>query len=72
MSRLDWMGGSQSADWTFHAAGLDYHSDYILPHGSYLINLGNPDKDKRDTSYKCFIDDLKRCEQLGIKLYNWQ
>ena len=27
---------------------------------------------KRETSYRCFIDDLKRCEQLGIKLYNWQ
>jgi endonuclease IV len=24
-------------------AGLDYSADYILPHGSYLINLGNPD-----------------------------
>lgn len=26
---------------------------------------------KREVSYKCFLDDLKRCEQLGIKLYNW-
>lgn len=53
------------------AGGLDYGSDYILPHGSYLINLGNPDDSKREVSYKCFLDDLQRCEQLGIKLYNW-
>ncbi|GHJ87855.1 hypothetical protein NliqN6_4257 [Naganishia liquefaciens] len=51
--------------------GLGYSPDHILPHGSYLINLGQPDATKRETSYKCFLDDLKRCEQLGIKLYNW-
>ncbi|KAI5451430.1 DNA-(apurinic or apyrimidinic site) lyase [Naganishia albida] len=51
--------------------GLGYDPNYILPHGSYLINLGQPDATKRETSYKCFLDDLQRCEQLGIKLYNW-
>lgn len=42
----------------------------ILPHASYLINLGNPDAAKRKQSYEAFEDDLLRCEQLGIGLYN--
>ncbi|KAK9761386.1 DNA-(apurinic or apyrimidinic site) lyase [Basidiobolus ranarum] len=58
---------------TFHKAlkNFTYSSNQILPHGSYLVNLGNPDGDKRDLSYKAFLDDLKRCEQLGLKLYNF-
>ncbi|KAH8099663.1 AP endonuclease [Cristinia sonorae] len=48
-----------------------YSPDQILPHGSYLVNLGNPDKEKRDKSCECFLDDLKRCEQLGLRLYNF-
>ncbi|EJU05244.1 AP endonuclease [Dacryopinax primogenitus] len=48
-----------------------YDPGMVLPHGSYLINLGNPDQEKREKSYECFLDDLQRCEQLGIKLYNF-
>ncbi|KXN87179.1 putative endonuclease 4 [Leucoagaricus sp. SymC.cos] len=48
-----------------------YSPDVVLPHGSYLINLGNPDQEKREKSYECFIDDLKRCESLGLKYYNF-
>ncbi|KAJ7494297.1 xylose isomerase-like protein [Mycena galericulata] len=48
-----------------------YEPRHILPHGSYLINLGNPDAEKRKKSYDCFLDDLKRCESLGIMLYNF-
>ncbi|KAG6871844.1 hypothetical protein C0995_015810 [Termitomyces sp. Mi166 len=49
-----------------------YSSSVVLPHGSYLINLGNVDPEKREKSYTCFVDDLKRCEQLGLTLYNFQ
>ncbi|KAJ6606015.1 xylose isomerase-like protein [Mycena vulgaris] len=48
-----------------------YDPRHILPHGSYLINLGNPDAEKRQKSYECFLDDLKRCESLGLLLYNF-
>ncbi|KAH9952040.1 AP endonuclease [Amylocystis lapponica] len=48
-----------------------YSPAHVLPHGSYLVNLGNPDKEKREKSYECFLDDLKRCEQLGLHLYNF-
>ncbi|WRT65362.1 uncharacterized protein IL334_002305 [Kwoniella shivajii] len=51
--------------------GLGYPPESILVHGSYLINLGNPDESKWNTSYECFKDDIYRCHQLGIKLYNW-
>ncbi|RSH90599.1 hypothetical protein EHS25_001204 [Saitozyma podzolica] len=51
--------------------GMGYPPESILVHGSYLINLGNPDTAKWNMSYECFRDDLRRCHQLGIKLYNW-
>ncbi|KAI9189555.1 DNA-(apurinic or apyrimidinic site) lyase [Blastocladiella emersonii ATCC 22665] len=43
----------------------------MIPHGSYLCNLGNPDAEKREKSYQFVLDELKRCEALGIKLYNF-
>lgn len=52
--------------------GMGYGAETILVHGSYLINLGNPDPNKWNTSYACFKDDIERCHQLGVKLYNWQ
>ncbi|QPG75558.1 hypothetical protein FOA43_002913 [Brettanomyces nanus] len=43
----------------------------VLPHGSYFINLANPDITKNKQSLDCFIDDLQRCEKLDIGLYNF-
>ncbi|KAG1725718.1 xylose isomerase-like protein [Suillus paluster] len=48
-----------------------YSSKHVLPHGSYLVNLGNPDEEKRKKSFNCFLDDLQRCEELGLELYNF-
>ncbi|KAM0512189.1 hypothetical protein ACHAPE_009119 [Trichoderma viride] len=49
-----------------------YHAnEHALPHGSYLVNLAQADKDKAKQAYDSFVDDLDRCEQLGIKLYNF-
>ena len=48
-----------------------FEAKHVLPHGSYLINLGNPDIEKRTKSYDAFLDDLKRCELLGLDLYNF-
>ena len=44
---------------------------YILPHDSYLINLGNPDEDAIQKSRAAFIDEMKRCEQLGLQMLNF-
>lgn len=43
----------------------------VLPHGSYFINLANPDPEKEQKAYGGFVDDLKRCETLDIGLYNF-
>ena len=48
-----------------------YGVNQILPHDSYLINLGHPDLDKRQKSLDAFIDELKRCKQLGINRLNF-
>lgn len=42
-----------------------------MPHGSYLVNLAQPEKEKADQAYSNFVDDLKRCDELGIRLYNF-
>ena len=44
---------------------------YILPHDSYLINLGSPDKIKLQKSREAFIDEIRRCEELGLELLNF-
>ncbi|KAI4600124.1 hypothetical protein KJ359_001226 [Pestalotiopsis sp. 9143b] len=44
---------------------------HCVPHGSYLVNLAAAEKAKADQAYGAFLDDLKRCEQLGIRLYNF-
>ena len=45
--------------------------DHILPHDSYLINLGHPEKEPLEKSRAAFLDELQRCEQLGLKLLNF-
>ncbi|KAF8461280.1 xylose isomerase-like protein [Kalaharituber pfeilii] len=44
---------------------------HIMPHGSYLVNLAQPDEEKWWKSVECFLDDLGRCEALGVGLYNF-
>lgn len=44
---------------------------HILPHGSYLVNLAQEDAEKATQAYNAFLDDLIRCELLGIRLYNF-
>jgi deoxyribonuclease-4 len=45
--------------------------DYILPHDSYLINLGSPDAEGLEKSRKSFLEEMQRCEQLGLKMLNF-
>ena len=46
-------------------------SSHVLPHGSYLVNLAQEEPEKASQAYNAFLDDLHRCEALGIKLYNF-
>ncbi len=38
----------------------------VIAHDSYLLNLGAPDKTLRQKSIAAFIDELERCEKLGV------
>lgn len=49
----------------------DITADYILPHDSYLINLGQPEEEALQKSRNSFFDEMKRCEQLGLKMLNF-
>ncbi len=44
---------------------------HVLPHDSYLINLGHPEPEKREKSLTAFIDELERCDQLGLDRLNF-
>jgi deoxyribonuclease-4 len=43
----------------------------ILPHDSYLINLGHPEEEGLSKSRAAFIDEMQRCEQLGLDRLNF-
>ena len=44
---------------------------HVLPHDSYLINLGHHDVEQRQKSLNAFIDEVNRCEQLGLDKLNF-
>ena len=48
-----------------------YSPEQVLPHDSYLINLGHPEPEKRKKSLDAFIDELERCGQLGLDRLNF-
>ena len=48
-----------------------YEAKHILPHDSYLINLGHPDPDGLQKSRDAFLDEMQRCEQLGLDRLNF-
>jgi len=50
---------------------LDYKPFQILPHDSYLINLGHPEKEPLEKSRASFLDEMKRCELLGLDRLNF-
>lgn len=48
-----------------------YKPEQILPHDSYLINLGHPEAEALQKSRDAFIDEMQRCQQLGLTLLNF-
>ncbi|MEI6211243.1 MAG: deoxyribonuclease IV [bacterium] len=55
------------------AAGLlanQYTPQQILPHAGYLINLANPDEAAHAKALASFINELQRCEELGLRMLN--
>ncbi len=52
-------------------AQYNYQPAQILPHDSYLINLGHPVEEALEKSREAFIDELERCSELGLTLLNF-
>ena len=50
---------------------LGFDSPLYPPHDSYLINLGHPEEEGLQKSRAAFLDEMQRCEQLGLKLLNF-
>ncbi|HPT02982.1 MAG TPA: deoxyribonuclease IV [Bacteroidales bacterium] len=48
-----------------------YKPEHILPHDSYLINLGHPETEGLEKSRSAFLDEMQRCEQLGLDRLNF-
>ena len=48
-----------------------YEPFQILPHDSYLINLGHPESEPLEKSRASFLDEMQRCEQLGLDRLNF-
>ena len=48
-----------------------FEPQYLLPHDSYLINLGSPDEETLQKSRTAFLDEMKRAEQLGLTMLNF-
>lgn len=57
----------------FKAACVQYHyqPQQILPHDSYLINPGHPQPESLEKSRQAFIEEMRRCQQLGLSLLNF-
>lgn len=52
-------------------AEFGYEAKHILPHDSYLINLGHPEEEGLQKSRNAFLDEMQRCEQLGLDRLNF-
>ena len=57
--------------WNKAVEETNFDLNMIVPHGSYLLNAASPVEEQREKTRDCLIDEIKRCQQLGIKLYNF-
>lgn len=65
------LGEENIRDFKENCKKLNYSLDYIIPHDSYLINLGHPEEEGLSKSRNSFLHEIKRCEQLGLKMLNF-
>ncbi|MBP3455390.1 MAG: deoxyribonuclease IV [Alistipes sp.] len=52
-------------------AEAGYAPGVILPHDSYLINLGHPEREGLEKSRASFVEEMQRCEALGLDRLNF-
>ena len=48
-----------------------YVPQQVLPHDSYLINLGHPEEEGLTRSREAFVEEMSRCEALGLDRLNF-
>ena len=48
-----------------------FEPQYVLPHDSYLINLGSPDEETLQKSRAAFLDEMQRAQLLGLTMLNF-
>jgi deoxyribonuclease-4 len=65
------LSGDEIKAFKDNCARYGYLPEHILPHDSYLINLGQPDDAKRRAATDAFINEMARCRQLGLTLLNF-
>ena len=52
-------------------AECGYAPHQILPHDSYLINLGHPEVEGLEKSRESFFEEMARCQALGLDRLNF-
>ncbi len=65
------LSGKNIAAFKQTCAELGFGPDQILAHDGYLINLGHPEEEGLMRSRAAFLDEMKRCELLGIRYLNF-
>lgn len=65
------LGEAQAEKFKENCIQYGFDLNHILVHDSYLINLGHPDRRGLEKSRKAFIQELKRCELIGVKKCNF-
>ena len=73
-NQLQWHAAALGAAHRDRFAGklkqCGYSPKQVLPHAGYLINLANPDPEAHGKSLASFVDELRRCETLGLTMLN--
>jgi len=65
------ISNDQSEEFKANCRANNFDPAVILPHDSFLINLGSPDHEKLIKSRELFIDEIHRCEILGLTMLNF-
>ena len=65
------LGAAQIEAFRRNCEEAGYAPQSILPHDSYLINLGHPDHEGLEKSRAAFVDEMSRCEALGLDRLNF-
>jgi deoxyribonuclease-4 len=73
-NQRQWVGKPYTAadieEFKDNMATCGYRAEHVLPHAGYLINMANPDDEAHAKSMKSLMDELHRCEQLGLTMLN--